>query len=503
MKKATVIISSLILSLLIVFAIPRIFKDENHISANVENSKTLVKQEILSYSKDEKVYNKIYHAGELIGVVSNLDYLNNLIKEKYKDYEKDFPNTELGLGEDVYTVEEKSFAVFENVDDEIMNYLTNNDLLGVKTTSIEFSTTEGVFEIIYVKNYEDFSVALERFFTNFVSEETLQKLLRNETIETPTELGVVETNLVLTETINQQQAVVSPSMIFSSVDEIYEFLCYGRNSDREYYTVKEGDTLQGVGYYFGDMSTRQLVMINPNVLYSENQVVTPGMELNVTYFKSPLDVVVTKENLSQQYFAPEVPIYIEDEELEEGIYEIRVQEELGIKNVLYEEKWINGVLTEGNLISENIIKQPKQGVIAVGTKQTYLRGTGQFIWPVDNPFITCHYGCYPGHTGTDIINRYVRYADVYAMDSGIVDSVGYQYDMGYYCIINHRNGIRTMYMHFNVPAYVEEGQNVTRGQIIGQMGNTGSSEGVHVHVTFEVDGYRVNACNYLPCSLLY
>ena len=211
---------------------------------------------------------------------------------------------------------------------------------------------------------------------------------------------------------------------------------------------------------------------------------------------------MTKENLSQQYFAPDVPVYIEDDELEAGVYEVRVQEEMGIKNVLYEETWVNGVLSEGELISENVIKQPKQGVIAVGTKVTYYLGTGQFIWPVDNPGITCNFGCYAGHTGTDIVNRYVTYADIYAMDSGVVYQTGYRFDMGYYCEIDHLNGIKTIYMHLNVPAYVSEGQNVSRGQVIGQMGNTGASEGVHVHVTFEVNGTRVDACNYLPCSLV-
>ena len=175
---------------------------------------------------------------------------------------------------------------------------------------------------------------------------------------------------------------------------------------------------------------------------------------------------------------------------------------MGIKNVLYDETWVNGILVEGDFMSENIIKQPKQGVIAVGTKITYMRGTGQFIWPVDNPNITCHFGCYAGHTGTDIVNRYETYANVYAMDSGVVDSVGYQYDMGNFCVINHNNGMRTMYMHLNVPPYVVVGQNVSRGQLIGQMGNSGRSEGVHLHVTFEVNGYRVNACNYLPCSMV-
>jgi len=501
LRKWILILLSMLLTGAIVYGLPR-FWNQSVVEANIENEKSLLKQEILSYDREEKTYSKIYNRGRLIGVISDRDYLDSLIQAKYRDYESQFPNTQLGLGEDVYIVEETSYANFANIDDEIMNYLVDNDLLGVKTTAVEFSTSEGVYEIIYVKNYEDFTSALEEFYSNFISPETIQKLRRGESIDSPSELGSVETNVTMYEKISTKEAVVSPSSIFTDKESIYQFLCYGRNEDRETHTVKEGETLQGVGYYFGDMSPRQIVMLNPGVLYSENQIITPGMVLNVTYYTSPITIEVTKENLSQQMISPEVPEYIEDENLEVGIYEVRVQEETGIKNVLYREKWINGVLESGEMLSENVIKQPKRGVIAVGTKQVWLVGTGNYIWPVDNPEITCHWGCYFGHTGTDIVNRYEKYCAIYAMDSGTVESTGYKYDMGNFCIINHNNGIRTMYMHLNVPAYVEVGQNVTRGQIIGQMGNSGYSDGVHLHVTFEVNGTRVNACNYLPCSLI-
>ncbi|MBQ1483655.1 MAG: peptidoglycan DD-metalloendopeptidase family protein [Erysipelotrichaceae bacterium] len=501
MKKVILVLFSLALAVGIVYGLP-LLRRQNVIEANIENETSLVPQEILSYDRNEKSYYKIYNRGRLIGVISDKNYLDSLIAERYKDFEKEFPNTQLGLGEDIYIASEKSYANFENIDDRIVDYLADHDLLGVKTTAVEFSTAEGIYEIIYVKDYEDFSSALEEFYSNFISNETIQKLIRGEVIESPSELGSVETNVVMHESISTKEAVVSPSSIFTSKEEIYRFLCYGRNTDREYYTVKEGDTLQGVGYYFGDMSPRQIMMLNPDVLHSENQIVTPGMQLNVTYYTSPLTIEVTKENLTQQLIVPEVPEYVEDEDLEVGVYEVRVQEESGIKNVLYEEKWINGVLESGEQLSETIIKQPKRGVIAVGTKQIYLVGTGNYIWPVDNPEITCHWGCYWGHTGTDIVNRYVKYAQVYAVDSGTVESKGWRWDMGNYLIINHNNGVRTMYMHLNTSAYVDEGQNVTRGQVIGQMGNTGYSEGVHLHLTFEVNGVRTNACNYLQCSLI-
>ena len=470
------------------------------IDANIINETSLVTQEVVGYSKEEVIHNKIYASGRFIGIINDLDYLYELIENKYKDYEKDFPNSSLGLSDDVYISQEKSYVLVEDVDEDIFNYLLNNDLLGIRTTSIELSTASGVYDIIYVKDYEDFNNALEKFYLNFISSETLDLLRNNVAIASPSELGTVEKNIVLYETITKENSIVSISEILKTEEEIYNYLCYGRNEDRAYYTVREGDTLAGVGHHFSDMSPKQLVMLNQDILSSENQVITPGMELNVTYYTSPITIEVTKEKLSQQYIVPEAPEYVEDDSLEIGSREVRVQEESGIRNVLYEEKWINGVLDSGKLLSENVIKEPKRGVIAVGTKQVIMIGTGNYIWPVENPAIICHFGCYGGHTGTDIVNLYERYTAIYAVDSGVVDDTGYKSDMGNYCIINHQNGVRTWYMHMNEPAYVTPGQSITRGQIIGQMGSTGYSTAVHLHLTFEVGGVRVNACNYLPCS---
>lgn len=501
MKKALIaILSSLILALCITF-FPIVFDKGNKPDISNINETSLVKQEILSYSQNENTYTKMYASGKLVGIVTDMNRINDAIAEKYHDYEKDFPDTSLGLSEDVYLTEEKSYAYFEDVDDKIIDYIINNDYLGVKTTSIEFYTSKGVYEIIYVKSYDDFLSARDKFLTNFISEEALEKIRRNEPIEGPTDIGSVEIGVSVEEKVSKEEVVCSPDKIFKNEAEIYEFLCYGRDKDREYYTVKEGDTLQAVGNYFGGMSAKQIYMLNHATLSSENQVITPGMELNVKYYTSPVTVDITKERLSLELITPESPIYIEDDTLEEGKFKVIEEEEIGMKNVLYQEKWVNGVLESGEKKSETIITQPKQGVIAVGTLQVIAVGTGNFIFPIDNPYVMCDYGCYLNHTGTDFINLYERYAPIYAADSGVVIGVGYKYDMGYYVYLDHNNGFKTIYMHMNTWPYVSEGENVARGQNIGQMGNTGRSDGVHLHFTVEVNGTRVDSCRYLPCYL--
>lgn len=503
-KRILAILFVFVLSCLIVFGLPLVIKDNTFIEANNNNEVSLVEQEIISYSTNEQTIQKLYSGGKLIGVVTDMNYLNTLIANKYKDYENDFPDSYLGLSDDVYIIKEKTFANYGDADDRIFNYLVNNDLLGVPTNSIEFSTEDGVYERIYVKNIDDFYDARDQFLLNFISEDMLHNL---HTKINDSQLNINETMNVgfsILETMSITETISSPNKIFVNFDEIYMFLCYGRNTEREYYTVKEGDTLQTVGYYFHQYSPEQLTLINRDILSKENQVLSPGLKLNVTYFTSPITVEVTKHRKALEYVLPPSPVYIENQELDDGDIVIKQEETIGIDYVTYKESWINGVLQNGEEIDRTHDPNAKanQGIIEIGAKSSRYIGTGNLIWPIDNPAITTDYGGYYGHTGTDFVNRYEKYCDIYAVDNGVVDETGYKYDMGYYLILNHQNGLRTYYMHLNVPSYVEEGDYVNRGDVIGQEGNTGRSEGVHLHFTFELDGERVNACNYMPCSLI-
>ena len=63
---------------------------------------------------------------------------------------------------------------------------------------------------------------------------------------------------------------------------------------------------------------------------------------------------------------------------------------------------------------------------------------------------------------------------------GTVVKVSYKYDNGKYIVIQHPNGFYTMYAHLS--GYnVQEGQRVSKGQVIGYMGQTGFATGVHLH----------------------
>lgn len=66
-------------------------------------------------------------------------------------------------------------------------------------------------------------------------------------------------------------------------------------------------------------------------------------------------------------------------------------------------------------------------------------------------------------------------------------NAGYNGGYGKYVVISHSNGTQTLYAHLNETA-VAVGANVTQGQLIGYLGNTGRSTGPHVH--FEVRGAK-------------
>jgi murein DD-endopeptidase MepM/ murein hydrolase activator NlpD len=93
-----------------------------------------------------------------------------------------------------------------------------------------------------------------------------------------------------------------------------------------------------------------------------------------------------------------------------------------------------------------------------------------------------------GHNGVDLASAYGT--NILASASGdviIAKSSGWNGGYGNYVVISHPNGTQTLYGHMS-SVEVSAGDHVEQGQVIGHMGSTGKSTGVHVH--FEIRGAR-------------
>ncbi len=116
-------------------------------------------------------------------------------------------------------------------------------------------------------------------------------------------------------------------------------------------------------------------------------------------------------------------------------------------------------------------------------------GGGSFIWPTVTSGLSQYFAWY--HPGIDLPNS--SSPPVVASDGGVVTVAGWPDNFGYgnRVSIDHGNGYVTIYAHLS-NIYVTAGQNVSRGQTIGQMGNTGRSTGTHLHFEIRFKGIAVN-----------
>ncbi len=162
-----------------------------------------------------------------------------------------------------------------------------------------------------------------------------------------------------------------------------------------------------------------------------------------------------------------------------------------------------------NLDPENPVITSGQWLIVPGGEKPYVpkhvsavrvnvpsgatKGTGNFQWPTTGT-ITQDY--WSGHRALDI-GGWIG-DPIYAADAGYViyagwDNTGY----GNMVEINHGNGFTTLYAHQS-KIYVSVGDEVTKGQQIGEMGSTGHSTGPHLHFEIRLNGVQRNPYGFLP-----
>lgn len=88
---------------------------------------------------------------------------------------------------------------------------------------------------------------------------------------------------------------------------------------------------------------------------------------------------------------------------------------------------------------------------------------------------------------------------IYATADGVVVHAGWSSGYGRLIKIQHEFGIETRYAHLNA-IRVEVGQRVSRGERIGDMGNSGRSTGPHLHYEIRVGGEALNPMIYLGAA---
>jgi murein DD-endopeptidase MepM/ murein hydrolase activator NlpD len=130
------------------------------------------------------------------------------------------------------------------------------------------------------------------------------------------------------------------------------------------------------------------------------------------------------------------------------------------------------------------------GSVAVGAPSS-----SGLVWPV-NGAITSGFGPRWGrmHEGLDIAGG--SGTPIAAAAGGTVIVAGPQGGYGNLVVVDHGGGLSTAYAHLSSIA-VSTGQAVGQGTVVGGMGTTGNSTGVHLHFEVRVNGGAVNPLGYL------
>jgi len=151
---------------------------------------------------------------------------------------------------------------------------------------------------------------------------------------------------------------------------------------------------------------------------------------------------------------------------------------------------------------EAAIAEEKKKIIASnGTVLTY--DGGMFKFPLatytrvsDDYGMRIHptLGVEQFHNGVDFAAP--KGTAIYAAYDGVVAAAAYSGSMGNYVMIDHGDGLYTVYMHASA-LYVEKGDIVVKGETIAAVGSTGRSTGNHLHFSVRLNGAYTSPWNYL------
>ncbi len=218
-------------------------------------------------------------------------------------------------------------------------------------------------------------------------------------------------------------------------------------------------------------------------------------------------VVLTFQRTEKQTVSEIIPCdvkYVYDDTIREGRKIISVPGVDGIRESVYEVYYIDTEEIGRKLLEFNVVREPVTKTIRIGTKKVSEEeraagATGTFIKPYNGQISSTFagrvlFGAYEFHGALDICGP--AGAPIVASDGGKVVFAGWNDSYGNYVIVDHGDGISTLYAHMSAICCAV-GEYVGQGWKIGEMGMTGRATGNHVHFEVRINGVRQDPQEYL------
>jgi len=259
------------------------------------------------------------------------------------------------------------------------------------------------------------------------------------------------------------------------------------------YTIQSGDSVFGISQQF-NITPETILWANKDTLNDDPHMISIGLELRIppvngVYYQwkegDTIESVASFLKVDKDAILDWTP-----NKIDRTNPVIEVNSFVMVPGGQREfQQWVVPTFARGPAGVNNSIP----GACSTGEGGAY--GTGTFIWPTGNTFISGN-DFWSGHLAIDI--GAVTGQTVYASDSGVVVYAGgISGGYGNMVMIDHGNGYATLYAHLSAIS-VRCGQSVYQGGAIGAAGSTGNSTGPHLHFEVRYFGGFINPHFVLP-----
>lgn len=252
------------------------------------------------------------------------------------------------------------------------------------------------------------------------------------------------------------------------------------------YEIQPGDSLSSIAYQYN--VSIPTIMWNNNL--TTRSILKLGQILKIPPTTGVMHTVKKTDTLKKiaKLYGAQVSDIIKFNHLKENGSDLAVGERIAVPNGVIKTV---AVISRPRLIRETISNQP------IPSNSYAAPSASGFVWPTAQHLITQYYGF--THHAIDIGGAWQ--SPIYATKSGtvIISQCGWNSGYGCYIIIDHGNGIHSLYGH-NSQLLVAAGDEVETGQTIALMGNTGHVRGltgIHSHFEIQINGARVNPLRYV------